>query len=427
MPTYTPVPSSFTTLSHRAKALFLYRHILREGAKFFDERTSRWVKFRAQEAFRKNKYQADRERAEKCMSDARKALRLLERANQVDLKASMRLLRLSYGILGKERRALLQPFLDSARQRTMSPEKLSTAISRSTSNGSKTTAISSLSTPLDSASSQVHISTMHLADVLLQATEPPEPLHYHNPRTVPPILSPPVVSLIKSVTGKSVEPTLPEPLFKPLHGKREANLRWRFFTKQFGKITPPLPSEIRQEMEWKSRVGLPGSRKDSALTTGTLQSSTNWDTWEQRILDTIRAWNMNGEEQKEKRHETGRFHPSIGGKPAKPNTLTPRLYRRMWQHLLDEVPVMDVHLKSLTSGSNKLPSVPPSAKPTFSVSKSPLSYQARSTVNLKLQAVVNSFDRIGLSEQSAPTTTTTTTKKNRSDRVTNNKSTGESL
>ncbi|KAF9355622.1 hypothetical protein BGX26_006312 [Mortierella sp. AD094] len=422
MPTYAPVPSSFTTLSHRAQALFLYRHILREGAKFFDERAR--VRSRAQEAFRKSKSLSDENRIQKSMSDARKALRLLERANQMDLKSVMRILRLSYGMLGRERQKLLKPFLDSTRARTLSPEKLSTAISHSVSTNvpemlqdssqSTITATTTTSTTTELPSS-ANISKYQLSAALSQLKKDPQPLHFNNPRTVPPILSPPVVSLIRDVSGKSPEPVLPEPLFKPLHGKREANLRWRFFTKQINKVTPPLPTEIRQEMERKSRLGLKNNEADGGVGGGGPLPSHitegNWIEWEQRILSTIRAWNKNGKERKEKGWETGIFHPSVGGKPARPNILTPRLYRRIWQRLLDEVPVLEVEVtaskadskNNKTQGEEALStSSSPSLKSSFSISKSPLSYQARYTVGLKLHAKVNNFDQIGMTEVSAP-------------------------
>ncbi|KAF9929032.1 hypothetical protein BGZ65_005968 [Modicella reniformis] len=414
MPTYAPVPSSFTTLSHRGQALFLYRHILREGSKFFDERTSQWVRSRAQEAFRKNRTQAADNKIQKSLSDARKALRLLERANQMDFKAVMRLLRLTYGILGQERRKLLQPFVDSTRSRTMSSERLSEAISNSGSNASQAApkeGTSLVSQPVSTTTPQLHISTDHLASTLSQATKSPKPLHYEYQRSVPPILSAPLASLIRSVTGKSVEPTLPEPLFKPLHGKREANLRWRFLTKQMGKVTPPLPSEIRQEVEWKSRVGLHKLGKEDT-TNDIIEYPANWDEWEQRILQTIKAWNRRGTGLKERRWESGWIHPTIGGKPARPNTLTPRLYRRMWQHLLDDVPVLDVQLVTPKSESvneekatieDSSPSTPvtPPLKLVFSVSKSAQSYQARSTTSLRQRARVNNFDQIGISEDAS--------------------------
>ncbi|KAF9146712.1 hypothetical protein BGX30_010774 [Mortierella sp. GBA39] len=415
MPTYGPVPASFKGLSHRHQVLFLYRHILRQGASFFDERASHWIRARAQETFRKNKSQKDEHRIQKYMSDARKALRLIERANQMDLKSVMRILRLSHGLQGKDRRILLQPFVDSTRARTLSTDKLSAAIIASGSSIPSPT-----TTPLASSGAIRDSTTQHrLSEVLLASKEDPEPLFFKKQRTVPPILSPPLVSLIQNATGKSVQPILPQPLFKPLHGKREANLRWRFFTKQMGKVKPPLAGEIRQEIERKSRMGLPRSsiRPTNDDNVETLERVQEQIEWEQQIMTTIKAWNKTGEEQRRNRWETGRFHPSIGGKPAKSNTLTLRLYRRIWQQLLNEVPILDVKLsapgpselenKGAQEGSLKdarlersLPHTP--ASTAYSVSKSAQSHQARSSAGLKLQALVNDFDQLGFSETSQP-------------------------
>ncbi|KAI8347949.1 hypothetical protein B0O80DRAFT_189878 [Mortierella sp. GBAus27b] len=367
--------------------------------------SSQWVQAKAQEAFRKNKYQEAENRIQKNLSDARKALRLLERANQMDFKAVMRLLRLSYGILGQERRDLLQPFVDSTRLSTFSPDRFSDVILNA---GSKTSQNVSSTGELPT---QVHISKDHLASVLAQTTTIPKPLHFGYQRSTPPILSAPLAALIKDATAKNVEPALPQPLYKPLHGKREANLRWRFLIRQLGKVTPPLPGEIRQEVEWKSRVGLDDSRKEG------ISYPANWGEWEQQILQTIKAWNNRGTESKEQRWENEKFHPSVGGKPPRPNTLTPRLYRRIWQHLLDDVPILDVQLVALTSDAvngrgtgDKTTLSTPSLIPfkaTFSVSKSAQSYKERQGKSLKQQARINGFDRIGMSgDTSLPGTKT---------------------
>ncbi|GJJ73055.1 LYR motif-containing protein 4 [Entomortierella parvispora] len=456
MPTVAPVPASFTALSHRAQVVYLYRHILRESARFFDERTSQWARARAQETFAKNKRQRNNDRVQKNMADARKALRLLERANQMDLKAVQRLLRSSHGLQGVERRRLMQPLVDSARVRTLSPSRLATSLSgmgshmptiatTPTINGQESSSSSSSSPSTSSSSSlssssipqSTNLTTEQLAGILAESIQQPKPLFFKKERTIPPIYSAPVAALIKS-TGKSIEPTLPEPLFKPLHGKREANLRWRFFSKQISKLKPPLPAEIRQEVEWKSRIGLNrlGSRMDSNKQDGTTtlppvnrlaltptaasmtedSFSTAFKEWEERILQTIRAWNKNGQEQKAKRFETGRFHPSIGGKPAKSNTLTPRLYRRLWRQLLDEVPVLDIEAtgvlangKDAGEGQKLSPS-----NLAFSVSKSPESHHLRATAGLREMAVVNDFDRIGMVVGAdAPPTPNKKTRKNK--------------
>lgn len=327
----------------------------------------------------------------------------------------MRILRLSHGLQGKDRRILLQPFVDSTRARTLSTDKLSAAIIASgSSTPSPTTA------PLASSRTMRDSTVQHrLSEVLLASKEDPEPLFFKKQRTVPPILSPPVVSLIQGTTGKSVQPVLPQPLFKPLHGKREANLRWRFFTKQMGKVKPPLAGEIRQEIERKSRIGLPRSsiRPSDDDNVETLERAQQLIEWEQQVMTTIKAWNKTGEEQRRNRWETGRFHPSIGGKPAKSNTLTLRLYRRIWQQLLNEVPILDVTLSApgpsdlenngvqegaLNDARLERSSLPRPASTAYSVSKSAQSHQARSSAGLKLQALVNDFDQLGFSETSQP-------------------------
>ncbi|KAF9575748.1 hypothetical protein EC968_001940 [Mortierella alpina] len=353
----------------------------------------------------------------------------------------MRLLRLSHGMQGRERQKILQPFVHSARTDTMSPRRLSSAIWESSSNASTpstaTTTATTTATPTQAQSGSESSSTtptpprsVKELTTVLQLEKPikPKPLHYNNPKTVPPIYIPVVATLIQSATGKGVEPTLPVPLFKPLHGRREANLRWRYFTKQVGKLKAPLPGEIRQEMERKSRLGLQAHGKSEFESDnggaysqiGSDRVSDQGVEWEQRVIQTIRAWNKRGEAQKEKRWETGRFHPSIGGKPAKSNTLTLRFYRRIWQRLLNDVPILDIQMATPAQESNrKAPAAhkttcsggartkPPTpslstSRPVFTVSTSPRAYLARTTSSLKLQAVVNDFDRIGMSNEDLP-------------------------
>ncbi|KAF9919850.1 hypothetical protein FBU30_010460 [Linnemannia zychae] len=412
MPTYLHVPQSFTSLPHRKKVLFLYRHILRQGASFFDERASLWIQSKTQETFRKHKFQKDEKRVHKYMTEARQALRLLERANQIDLKAVTRILKLSYGLQGKERRILLQPFIDSTRARTLSVDKLSTAIMASASSGSLSSPSSMQSSdnhdaPTPSGTIRDSTSQHRLSEHLLATKKNPSPLFYDKERTIPPIMSTPLESLIHSATGKGAHPILPVPPFKPLHGKREANLRWRFFTKQIRKVKPLLPAEIRREIEQKSRLGLSkGSTRGDGDKAEMLETELQLLDWEQRTMETIRAWNKAGEKQKESRWEDGRFHPSIGGKPAKSHTLTPRLYRRIWQQLLDDIPIMDINLinlgestfnsdKDKDTGSRSSP-----RKQAYSIRISEQSHHARTSAGLKLQALVNDFDRLGFTESS---------------------------
>ncbi|KAF9283135.1 hypothetical protein BGZ68_005524 [Mortierella alpina] len=344
---------------------------------------------------------------------------------------------------GRERQKILQPFVHSARTDTMSPRRLSSAIWKSSTNASAQSAFTAMAanTPLTQSHSETVTSSSQTCSTVLMAPrsakeltaalqleEPikPKPLHYNNPKTVPPIYVPVVASLIQSATGKSVEPTLPVPLFKPLHGRREANLRWRYFTKQVGKLKAPLPGDIRQEMERKSRLGLQdhgalglASDNGGAYSQSSGDGASDQAAWEQRIIQTIKAWNKRGEAQKEERWETGRFHPSIGGKPAKSGTLTLRFYRRIWQRLLNDVPILDIQVAAPAREANRKgsaqeanrrdrgqtkPSTPSlsTLRPVFTVSTSPQAYLARTTSSLKLQAVVNDFDRIGMSKEDLP-------------------------
>ncbi|KAI9231366.1 MAG: hypothetical protein BYD32DRAFT_431007, partial [Podila humilis] len=358
---------------------------------------SNWIKTTAQAKFRKHSGIKDDERNEKYLADARKSLRTLERGNQMDLKVIQKILRMSYGIQGSERRKLLQPFVDSARASTASTARLSAAVAVSGSS------IVPVTPPSCSRSSKVTLSSNAvtgpdtLIDPLLQPPTP-APLYFQRKRTIPPMYAAPVATLLKASSGKSIEPELPQPLFKPLHGRREANLRWRFFSKQIGKLKPPLPSELRLEMELKANIGLEGFTKvlrdngvigdgeSEATRFGFGKTEQDWRAWEQGVLATISLWSHTGKRQRAACREEGPFHPSIGGKPARGNVLTPRLYRRLWQLLLNEVPILD----RKTMGSQG------KSKTLYSVSKSPHVYHAQT--RLGLQALVSDFDRLGFVE-----------------------------
>ncbi|KAG0029027.1 hypothetical protein BGZ81_004186 [Podila clonocystis] len=403
MPTYAPVPVTFISLARRGKVLHLYRHILKEGSRFFDERASNWIKTTAQTKFRKRSRINDDNRAEKYLADARRSLRTLERGNQMDLKAIQKILRMAYGIQGSERRKLLQPFVDSARTSTASPSRLSAAIGVSGSKIMPATphslrASGAASSPGATAEPETPI------DPSLQPSTP-EPLFFQKKRTIPPMYSPPVATLIKAGTGKSIEPELPQPLFKPLHGRREANLRWRFFAKQMCKVKPPLPSELRLEMELKANIGLETFTKvlrdngvmaegGSGVSSRSAKAEKDWRAWEQDILATINTCSKMGRRQQSACKEDGPFHPSIGGKPARGNILTPRLYRRLWQQLLSEVPILNTQIVGLQDEK-----VHKSPITVYSVSKSPHVYHA--PTRLGLQALVGDFDRLGFVEPPA--------------------------
>ncbi|KAF9428583.1 hypothetical protein BGZ94_001846 [Podila epigama] len=401
MPTFAPVPSTFSSLSRKHQIIHLYRHILKEGSRFFDERASHWIKTTAQEKFKKHAQVKDDARIQKYHVEARRALRLLERGNQMDFKSVQRILRQAYSINGVGRKRLLQPFMDSARARTATPEKLASAI----------------------ASSSRH-SNANINTIALQPIPAPEPLYFRKQRTIPPIYSPPMTALITTSLNKDIHPKLPQPLFKPLHGRREANLRWRYFAKQTSKIPPLLPRELRLEMELKANIGLPsfamvlqenkailedaestGIRPDQGTLKKTKQE---WSAWEENILATIKAWTRAGQEQKAASQKNGPFHPSIGGKPARGNTLTPRLYRRMWQHVLTNVLMMDVQGSEPVNSNS-------ASNQQFIITKSQHAYNSRYKAGLKLQATVNDFDKLGyVAPQAPPSKSTSRSKKNTS-------------
>ncbi|KAG0086290.1 hypothetical protein BGZ92_008267 [Podila epicladia] len=402
MPTYAPIPATFTSLTRKGKVIHLYRHILKEGSRFFDERASNWIKTTAQIKFKKHSRIKNDIRIEKYLADARRSLRTLERGNQMDLKAIQKILRMAYGIQGSERRKLLQPFVDSARTSTASPSRLSAAIAVSGYKIVPETPPSSRVSGTASSSGATTLPETPIDPSLLPST--PEPLFFQKKRTIPPMYSPPVATLIRASTGKSIEPELPQPLFKPLHGRREANLRWRFFAKQMGKVKPPLPSELRLEMELKANIGLESFtnvlRENGVMdgggsgASGYVKAEQDWRAWEKYILTTIHTWSHTGERQQSACKEDGPFHPSIGGKPARGNILTPRLYRRLWQQLLSEVPILDTQIMGAQGGKeHELP------KTVYSVSKSPHVYHA--PTRLGLQALVSDFDRLGFVEPPA--------------------------
>ncbi|KAG0266830.1 hypothetical protein DFQ27_009403 [Actinomortierella ambigua] len=491
MPTFAPVPESFKRLSHRGEVLYLYRHILKQAAAFFDERASEWMVNSARSGFRKNIQQQDPARQHKKLSDARKALRTIERANNIDKKAVERILRLAYGIDGKERQVRLQPFVQTARVRTHSALALSNAIAQaspSTLTWSPTLPTSpqpssSSSSPPHSLSSGSFHNTQLQSELILHllppsALEAPKPLHFQYERSIPPIHSPAIVPLLKAATSGRARrqatvdpPDLPESTIKPLHGKREANLRWRYFTKLVRRSQPPVPASLVREIEFKARLGLPkhfasprpqvgvveSSPSPSPASTLSTSTSTSivtpthyhdgdddcfpaeWEDWERQLLDGLRAHRKRHEAQRNRRWEDDKYYPpSIGGKPAQAHVLTLRFYRRLWERLLDDAPLLHTRWtetraaegvkkksegegdrgsdragKSVASeaaksaatvaapSSTAIPSPTvgeksPSRVPIFSIGHSRYSASSKKTAQaVGLRATISDFDRIG--------------------------------
>ncbi|KAF9970512.1 hypothetical protein BGZ73_006783 [Actinomortierella ambigua] len=383
MPTYAPVPESFKRLSHRGEVLHLYRHILKQATAFFDQRASEWMVNSTRSGFRKQFQQQDPARLHKKLSEARKALRTIERANNIDKKAVERILRLAYGIEGKERQRRLQPFVQTARVRTHSALALSNAIAQSSPVSSWST-IPPTTSSSSSSASPPPLSQSELLPHLLPPSvhDAPKPLHFQYERSIPPIHSPALTPLLKAATtGRARRqstldpPDLPEPLFKPLHGKREANLRWRYFTRLVRRAQPPLPGSLVREMEFKARLGLPkrfagqpttvvpSSSSSSSSTTAVdpvnLQADQDlfpaeWAAWETQLLSDLRERRKQCEAQRDRRWEDGKFYPpSIGGKHAQPHVLTLRFYRRLWERLLDEAPLLQTQWTEVDDGEEE--------------------------------------------------------------------------
>lgn len=100
------------------------------------------------------------------------------------------------------------------------------------------------------------------------------PFVAHAPRTTPPpLLCPPLISLITQDLKKRIEPDLPEPAYKPLHPGRKANLLWKYRSMLLDRVQLPLPFEIVCELELKA-----GATTDHPLYAGNLlKGGPRWD------------------------------------------------------------------------------------------------------------------------------------------------------
>ncbi|KAI9323308.1 hypothetical protein BX666DRAFT_1885644 [Dichotomocladium elegans] len=177
----------------------LYRRLLCEGSQFFDARARTFIINRARTLFRQNQSLSDETRLKNKLHEARKALHRIERANQGNVRSAFKLLEHAYGRRGKARHRLLHPYVHA------------------------------------------HIP----ADLPM-----PAPFVPHVPHTAPPPpLCQPLKVIITQVLRKNLEPTLPQPRFKPLHPGRKANLLWRWRSDLLDRVPIPLPFEIGCELE----------------------------------------------------------------------------------------------------------------------------------------------------------------------------------
>ncbi|KAI8379002.1 hypothetical protein BD560DRAFT_487884 [Blakeslea trispora] len=180
----------------------LYKRLLSESSLFLDDRTRLFIQQKTRQGFQDYKGCQDLHRVKSKIREARKSLHRLEKANRGHQKDALKILGDTYGRSGKTRHMLLYPYLHG------------------------------------------------------QQPSKPEPLVPHVPRTAPPPpLCPPLRALVLHDLNKALEPTLPEPEFKPLHPGRKANLLWQHRSMLLTRLRVPLPLEILIELE--SKAGAP--------------------------------------------------------------------------------------------------------------------------------------------------------------------------
>ncbi|GBB89871.1 hypothetical protein RclHR1_01670022 [Rhizophagus clarus] len=183
----------------RKQILSLYKQILKESSKFFDDNAKEFLKERTRMRFKEYKNETNEKRIMMKWADARKALNQLKRANVFDVKAVTRVLKLTYGRIGPKRHKLLKPLID-------------------------------------------------------YPSQSPRPFIRKVRRIAPPRISPPLQALLSSQV-KSLYPTLPEPKHKPLHPRRKANIMWWHYSKIMKRVMPPVTKEELGILEEKAGKG----------------------------------------------------------------------------------------------------------------------------------------------------------------------------
>ncbi|KAI8321594.1 hypothetical protein GQ54DRAFT_324978 [Martensiomyces pterosporus] len=92
----------------REQVVSVYRGILKQARRFFDENTREFIQTFAQTKFRSNQRDRKPERAHKKLKNARTALHLLERANAHRFKDAVSVLEFGYGRKGPRRMDMLR-------------------------------------------------------------------------------------------------------------------------------------------------------------------------------------------------------------------------------------------------------------------------------------------------------------------------------
>ncbi|KAI7863842.1 hypothetical protein BDF14DRAFT_1745235 [Spinellus fusiger] len=196
---------------HRIYVRSLYRTIIREGTRFFDDRARTYIVTRAKKIFREYVSCTDYARVQNKLAEGRK------RANEGHSKSALKVLEEAYGRKGKNRHRLMHPY----------------------------------------------VYENFPSDAIF-----PSPLVAHIPHTAPP---PPLCNVMCALVesmGKEIEPVLPVPLYKPLHRGRHANLLWKWRSNLLERVQLPLPFEIVCELEKKAGIDPKDPRGASVLNVG---------------------------------------------------------------------------------------------------------------------------------------------------------------
>ncbi|CAG8433987.1 491_t:CDS:2 [Scutellospora calospora] len=183
----------------RQQVLSIYRNILKESSKFFDDNAKIFLKNRTRKRFKEYKEETDETRILNKLADARQALYRIKRANVFDIKSVNRILELTYGRRGPMKHQLLKPIIN-------------------------------------------------------EPSEAPKPIVPGFPRTAPPRMSQTLQTLLSSQV-KNLYPTLPEPKHKPLYPSRKANLLWRHYSKIMKTVLPPVDDVTLDQLEKNAGKG----------------------------------------------------------------------------------------------------------------------------------------------------------------------------
>ncbi|RHZ74115.1 hypothetical protein Glove_227g167 [Diversispora epigaea] len=270
--------------------LSLYRSILRESSRFFDDYAKQFLKKRARKRFKEYKEETNETRIKYKLIEAKQSLNRLKRANIFDPKSVKRVLEFAYGRRGQMRHKLLKPIID-------------------------------------------------------EPSPAPKPIVKGYPRTAPPRMSPSLKTLI-TTQGKSLYPVLPVPPHKPLYPSRKANLLWWHYSKNMRTVMPPVDDKLFDEIEKKAGKGIltPEGIGCRMPIPSTIKSDNNKKVNNHKVQKVNHPLNTRilKFNTKEPPYNT-----------AKPHNPRPRFIRRMFQRLLVHIPILKESSSTSSSEDDK--------------------------------------------------------------------------